>query len=268
MIMSSAARELGRGLLAWVVLGLTVNQASGADTSQSHTSRVEQSRLSTSLMDEHSVQLSADERAQARKWRLTNEDWVKYKTIMSGPRGVWSPDVDPITALGVMETDPDERRRYAEIWMAIETRRAQLELAFEVERMEAAKRLNGQQPLIKNQQWKQQWQANQRRVKHEVMLFVDVDCTKACERLFAEVQKTTDDRSRLDVYFAPGTTADQIGAWAAEMKLDPEVVRNREVTLNFDRGMSAQLGVSMNELPEVHVRNTTTGVVRETFTRW
>jgi integrating conjugative element protein (TIGR03759 family) len=105
-------------------------------------------------------------------------------------------------------------------------------------------------------------------VKYEVMLFVDVNCTKACERLFAEVQKTTDDRSRLDVYFAPGTTADQIGAWAAEMKLDPEVVRNREVTLNFDRGMSAQLGVSMNELPEVHVRNTTTGVVRETFTRW
>lgn len=266
--MSSVTLDIGRGLLAWIVLGLTVSQASGADTSQSHASTVEQSRLSTSLIDEHGVKLTTDESSQARKWMLTDEDWAKYKTIMSGPRGVWSPNLDPITALGVMETDPDERRRYAEIWMQLETHRAQLELAFEVERMDAAKRIVGHKPLVNNHEWKQQWQANRHRVKHEVMLFMDVTCTKECERLLLEVQKTTDERSRLDVYFAPGASAEQIAAWASSMGLDPIAVRNREITLNFDRGMSAQLGVSMNDLPEVYVRNTANGVVTETFSRW
>ena len=260
--------SLTQQMRMFTFVGITISGLAWADTDPSNDSSVEHTDARHSMMNSQRVDLTDDERSLARKWMLTENDWVKYKAVMSGPRGIWSPNLDPITALGVTETDPYERRRYADIWMQLETRRAELELAFEVERMDAAKRIIGNQPLVNNQSWKQQWLVDQNRVKHEVMVFVDVDCGRVCERLLLEVQKTVDERSRLDVYFAPGATAEQIGSWAARMKLDPEAVRRRDITLNFDKGVSTQLGVSMNELPEVHVRNTSTGDVRETFIRW
>lgn len=263
-----------RKTLLWLALCATVTSlpAHAAEQRQSELSE-SQSSLSTyadSSVDQAMENLSEEEKQLARKWMLTEKDWVKYKQIMSGPRGIWSPDLDPITALGVMETDPAERRRYAEIWMKMEARRAELELAFEVERMAASQRVLGNMPVVKNQQWINEWEAKQNQRTHDVMLFVDTSCLENCGRLFEEVLESTGagDDTRLNVYFPAGTSAEEIGEWAQTIGVDPEIVKSRKVTLNFDRGEYSRYDIARADLPEVRVVNLKTGDVRATFKRW
>lgn len=220
-------------------------------------------------MDNRMDRLTQEEQSLARQWNLSDSDWEKYKEIMSGPRGVWSPGLDPITALGVHESDPVERRRYATIWMEMEIKRTELELAFEVERMNVSNRLLAGQKVVNNQRWIDQWQAKQSAIQNEVLLFVDVACTEKCERLFNEVAKSsTSGGNRLNVYFNAGATAEDIGKWAQGMGIDPQIVRDRYITLNFDEGQFSQFNIAQADLPEVRVKNLETGRVTATFQRY
>src|SRR3546814_12388825 len=55
-----------------------------------------------------------DER-QAREWGLQPEEWARYRQLMQGPLGVYSPQLDPLTALGIEARSEEERRRHAEL---------------------------------------------------------------------------------------------------------------------------------------------------------
>src|SRR5690606_34138892 len=37
----------------------------------------------------------------ARDWGLETEEWSRYRELMQGPLGVYSPSLDPLTALGI-----------------------------------------------------------------------------------------------------------------------------------------------------------------------
>ena len=39
--------------------------------------------------------------SHARDWGLSAEDWTRYRELMQGPLGVYSPALDPLTALGI-----------------------------------------------------------------------------------------------------------------------------------------------------------------------
>ncbi|MGH8538247.1 MAG: hypothetical protein ACREXM_17795, partial [Gammaproteobacteria bacterium] len=67
---------------------------------------------------------------QSKRWGLTGEDWQRYERLMTGPRGIWSPHLDPVTALGVHAESDAERRRYAEILVRLERERTEREFAF------------------------------------------------------------------------------------------------------------------------------------------
>lgn len=262
-----------RTSILWLAVSSTLmTSAWGVESNTLQTSGTQaaKSTFADSRVQGAMDRLSEEEKSQARQWMLSEEDWSKYKKIMAGPRGIWSPGLDPITALGVMETDPAERRRYAEIWMRMEAKRAELELAFEVERMSASQQVLGNRPVVDNDKWVQQWNADQNRRTHEVMLFVDPDCVDSCSRLFEEVLASTGtgEETRLNVYFPGGTSAEEIGGWAKTVGIDPDIVKARKVTLNFDRGEYARYDISQSELPEVRVVNLKTGDVQATFKRW
>lgn len=262
-----------RRALFWVAMSVTLSSPVLAEDSsrpEVADSTAAPSKFSDSSVEDAIERLSEEEKTLAKQWMLTEKDWVKYKRVMAGPRGIWSPGLDPITALGVMETDPAERRRYAKIWMKMEAKRAELELAFEVERMAASQLVLGGRPVVNNDKWVQQWNAEQNRRTHEVMLFVEPDCLEDCSQLFEEVLTSTGEgaRTRLNVYFPSGTSAEEIGGWAQELGIDPHIVKSRKVTLNFDRGEFTRYDVARAELPEVRVRNIKTGEVKRTFKRW
>ena len=70
-------------------------------------------------------------KTQAAEWQLTEDEWIRYQELMRGARGTWSPDLDPITALGAHATSDTERRRYAELFVRQEYARVDGELAFQ-----------------------------------------------------------------------------------------------------------------------------------------
>jgi len=220
---------------------------------------------SSSLNNGSAEQLTDYEKSLAKQWMLKDSDWVKYKQIMAGPRGIWSPDIDPITALGVSETVESERRRYAEIWIRVERRRAELELAFEVERMKAGKRINGDEQIVKNKSWIAKWEKDRKAYKQQIVLFADAKCTRDCEEKVAQILASVGDRSRLDVFFRTGANVEEIGEWATYMKIPPGVVKSKKITLNFDDGEFAKMGVSTKGLPVVKVIDLDSGETIKTY---
>ena len=255
-------------ILAPVLIGLSLvfpTTALAEKMSDMNHTISEISSMDASLEREASHKITDEEKTLARQWMLTDTDWIKYKQVMLGPRGIWSPGLDPITALGVSETDPRQRRKYAEIWMKMEIRRSELELAFEVERMAAAKRILGDKPLVNNAAWIEEWERKQVTVQHRVTYFVKSDCLEECEDKFNELRSAVGSNARLDIYFIGADNSEEIGKWAAFMDIPPSVVRDRKVTLNFNKGNSAKLGVDLEELPQVRVIDLQTGEITTSY---
>ncbi len=70
-------------------------------------------------------------RVKAEQWHLSEAEYRRYLALMDGERGVWSPGLDPLTALGVSADTAHDRRRYAELFVAREYERTRKELAFQ-----------------------------------------------------------------------------------------------------------------------------------------
>ena len=105
---------LAAALLAALPFAAVAQQASTAQ------SRVAQSQI------EH----SQDERL-AHEWGLRTEEWARYQQLMQGPLGIYSPNLDPLSALGVEARSDEERRRYAELQVQAEARRVEKLLAYQ-----------------------------------------------------------------------------------------------------------------------------------------
>ncbi|CAI1238321.1 hypothetical protein [Serratia ficaria] len=74
---------------------------------------------------------SNSEEQNARDWGLRQEEWTRYREVMRGPLGIFSPNLDPLTALGIEARSDEERRRYAELQVQIEARRVEKTLAYQ-----------------------------------------------------------------------------------------------------------------------------------------
>ena len=213
--------------------------------------------------------LSPVEIAKASQWMLQPEDWVKYKRIMEGPRGIWSPGLDPITALGVEATNPEERLRMARIWMKIESQRAEKELAFEVARQLAGQEMHGNKKLVEDDAWVRAWEEKQKKVRKQVLLFVDQSCREECKELITDVKASVKHNARLDIFFAAGATNQDLQEWAIFMGIEKEEVMKRQITLNHNQGKSSSSllspRINMNELPQVRVLDLDTMKMIATF---
>ncbi len=62
------------------------------------TSREASSQMSGSQFGTLKQQTSQS--ALAQEWGLNQQEWTRYQTLMQGPRGVYSPGIDPLTERG------------------------------------------------------------------------------------------------------------------------------------------------------------------------
>ncbi len=69
--------------------------------------------------------------SEGEAWGLSAVDWQRYLSLKRGPRGIWSPGLDPVTVLGVHARDDAERHRHAMHFVALEDVRNAGELAFQ-----------------------------------------------------------------------------------------------------------------------------------------
>ncbi len=176
--------------------------------------------------------------SQAKSWDLLPKDWMDYQTLMQGPRGLWSPDLDPITVLGIHAKTASEREHYARKLVKIERQRVEQELAFEAAYQAAQAQLFGDIPLYR-QGPAPAGGYGEAKSTQTVDFFLKLPC-KVCEpKLSALIEAGV----TVNIYFV-GATAKTIKKWAVTMKISPARVSSKQVTLNLDNGLSLSRGIT------------------------
>lgn len=124
--------------LAAIVLAYGCSAAPGPSTSITSTQNSETQNSSQ----------GTSQTELAREWGLTPQEWSRYRTVMEGPRGIYSPGLDPLTALGIEAKSAEERRRYAELQVQAERQRIDKELAYQKAYDQAFARLYPNEKVI------------------------------------------------------------------------------------------------------------------------
>ncbi len=238
-----------QGSLPAVVLAASL--AARVLVASAQTAPVTNSRTAQSPM-QNSIDTALDER-QAKDWGLRPEEWARYRQLMQGPLGIYSPNLDPLTALGIEARSDEERSRYAELQVQAESRRVGKELAYQRAYDAAWKRLYPSQQRV-NLPGAQAPSAGNKG-SGRLAVFVKANCVP-CDQRVRQLQAAG---TAFDLYMVGSRQDDaRIRQWATQAGIDPGRVRARTITLNHDAGRWLSLGVS-GELP---------AVVREVNGQW
>jgi len=258
----------GLSLLALLIGGALIAHralAEGTAVTQERQTAIEQTRAKTTDIE------------RAKMSGLNPEEWQRYTTVMSGPRGLWTPALDPIWVLGIHARSDDERRKYAELAAQQEHARVAGELAFQTAYDDAFKLLYGDEPLIDTQKLAANRAAAQARADRKqplqktstkkvpisalalerTLLFVSLtaDCT-SCDAWLPKLLKRAQSGDGLDIYFVGADVKDTatIQSWAAKRAVPLELVRNGRVTLNYDQASLATLRKDAQRVPQLMIR--------------
>lgn len=181
----------------------------------------------------HSTSVSttrAEQSSDAFKWGLSESEYRDYQRLMRSKRGVWSPGLDPITALGVTTDNAFERRRLAELYVKTEFERTRKELAFQVEVDKAWKRLYPATPVVQPGLAP----SNQSSVVSRYAVVVGLDCSE-CDTLLAErfSQLVDESASGVDIHVV-GTGFDDkvLRAWVSRHSSIGAALRGGKATIN------------------------------------
>jgi len=173
---------------------------------------------------------------QAKAWGLTDDEWATFERLQTGPRHYWSPQLDPLTTLGVEANSDQERQRYAELQVRLEARRAERELAYQKAYSSAWARLfPGLQPV--------QGMSDDAgpSSSSRTALFVEDHCAPCVSSL----QRWLQAGARLDVYLVGSQGNDaRLRQWAHGAGITAGQVNDGQITLNHDRGRWFALGAS------------------------
>ena len=230
---------------------LAVFLVAGVPTASAQSAPVATFRATQSQV-QNSADAALDER-QAKDWGLRPEEWARYRQLMQGPLGIYSPNLDPLTALGIEARSDEERNRYAELQVQAESRRVNKTLAYQRAYDAAWKRLYPglQRVTLPGVQAPSAGNKGTGRLA----VFVKADCAP-CDQRVRQLQAAG---TAFDVYMVGSRQDDaRIRQWATQAGIDPARVRARTITLNHDAGRWLSLGVP-GELP---------AVVREVNGQW
>lgn len=206
----------------------------------------------------------------ARDWGLTREEWARYRQLMHGPLGLYSPNLDPLTALGSEARTDSERRHIAELQVRMEAQRVQKLLAYQREYDDAWKRIYPRLPpfqapaqshsnTLMDSTAPGSVQATPLATslrggsapasvgRARLAVFVKEDCPPCDQRV-----KDLEGAGEVFDLYMVGTRGDdaRIRTWAMHVKIDPAKVRAGMITLNHDGGRWFSLGLA-GSLPAV-----------------
>lgn len=193
----------------------------------------------------------------AKEWGLRDDEFARYRELMQGPLGIYSPNLDPLSALGVEARSDEERRRYAELQVQAEARRVEKLLAYQRAYDAAWQRLNPGMQRVNLPDDARGTAAGTAAVRGSgrTAVFVKDGCA-TCGLL---VQRLQTSGAEFDVYVVGSRQNDgHIRDWAQRAQIDPARVRSGGITLNHDSGRWLSLGLP-GDLP---------AVVREVNGQW
>lgn len=243
-LLSTPSKRLGWGLLLSALafqLQAQEKQSKQQDLQLDRTERVESQLI--------------DSKAKAAEWGLTDTEWERYESLMAGRRGILSPGLDPLTALGVEARTDQERRRYAELQARFEYERIERELAYQHSYDEAIQRIAGDQPRVSTFTMKPESfvsaglgaldQATSP-VRYDVIVAM-----AGCSECDSTVRDMVSDGRAINVWVVDSNNDDgKIRRWATGLGIPVERVTSGSVTLNH----GVDLDVSGQSLPIVRQR--------------
>ena len=158
---------------------------------------------------------------------------------MEGPLGVYSPGIDPLTALGIEARDSEELQRYTELQAHAEYKRVTKLFAYQNAYDEAFARLYPNLLTVDLLGASNTPQSSPTTAPSRLAVFVSIDCKGCIER----IQHLQDDSHFFDVYVMGTRGSDEmIRGWASKAGIDAKRVRNRDITLNHDAGRWSSVG--------------------------
>lgn len=168
----------------------------------------------------------------AELWGLTETDVDKYKLIMQGPRGVFSPDIAPPLALALEESNYAEKTRYLTIYVKLEYDRTRKDL--ETSRMydRIFKELYDK-PVIDNSIF---FKNKNEYIKpsDRFVIFIDSRCKDCKGKLLMGLMKSANfPKNPTDIYVMNLASKQDLHKWATENGVSVEDVQNGAVTLNL-----------------------------------
>ncbi len=230
-----------------ILLLAALHPPASAQQAPQQTSNVQPSRASQSQ-----IAHSQDARL-AKEWGLREDEFARYRELMEGPLGIHSPNLDPLSALGIEARSDEERQRYAALQVQAEARRVEKLLAYQRAYDEAWQRLHPGMQRVNLPDEKPGAVAV--RGSGRTAVFVKDGCA-ACGPL---VQRLQSSKAEFDVYVVGSRQDDaRIRDWARRTQIDPARVRSGSITLNHDGGRWLSLGLP-GDLP---------AVVREVNGQW
>lgn len=189
---------------------------------------------------------------QAARWGITEQEWLKFEEIKKGPRGYWSPQLDPLTTLGIEAETEAERQHYAELQVQMEFNRAEKELAYQRAYTAAFKRLYPNRLPIENLGKAKitngaMSMANSQRLS----VFVKQNCA-ACDKQIKELHKAN---ANFDIYMVDSNNDDNvIRQWATRSGINPKKVLNKSITLNHGANLWKKIGKETDKLPITYLQ--------------
>ena len=159
--------------------------------------------------------------------------------------------ISPIEVLGIHARDDAERRRYAERWAQAMWEDAERILAFQRAYVEAGRRLYPGVSLIDLDRLpRNDEQTASLQPEDRLLFFTRPDCAP-CDALLARVLARIERIARVDIYLTGISPGDDqaVRDWAAKHGIDPDWVRARKVTLNFEAGALTELTSGQGEVP-------------------
>ena len=170
-------------------------------------------------------------------WGLTQEEWSQYQQLKAGSRGIWTPNLDPLTMLGIEAKTEQERAHFAELLAKKEYQRVEKEIDFQIAYTRAFERLYPNQlPFSNDGNAGTPVSAVSR-----VIYFTKLDCDE-CNKNVGRLLNIVGDKP-IDIYFLDSMKDDnKIRDWAVKYQIDIEKVRHRQITLNHDSGYWLKYG--------------------------
>lgn len=223
-------------LLALALSGSAAASLSTANTAQNSSS------VQNTLSQAQQFQQSAEQQSDKQKslenrwseWGLTEQDWTRYEELKNGPQGVWNPNLDPLTMLGIEARTESERIRYAELLARKEFERNEKILAFQLAYDQAFTRIY---PNILPFRVDENGQVSAAPTSNNrIIYFTRSDCEKCADDL--KKLFTHAGNNPVDIYLVDSEQSDEkIRKWAMDNQIDVAKVRSRQITLNHDKGM-------------------------------
>lgn len=188
----------------------------------------------------------------ANTWKLTEEEWKQYTALMKGPRGVWSPGLDPLTVLGIHADSQEQRRHLAKLFVMREYERVEQELAFQREVSAAWERLFPGPLMVSTPTSPAVPKDDGLIFGDRLVIFVSAECAKCSDVLpiaIAKIQATAS--LDLDLYVVNAPDDVHIRKLVATNHIPIDLVKSGRITLNHDAGYLQSLAQASPSLPAI-----------------